>query len=119
MSLNKGGRYIRIFGTKGELVGDMKDSTVKYYDFEDKQWHDVPVTAPDESIIGGHGGGDIGMVQEMVDFMQGQYTGYRCADIVTSVKNHLIGFAAEEARHTGTVVDMDRCMANYGFENKY
>ena len=118
-AFNKGGRYIRIFGTKGELVGDMRDSTVKYYDFEDKQWHDVPVTAPDESIIGGHGGGDIGMVHELYDFLGGSYTGYRAADIVTSVKNHLIGFAAEEARHTGTVVDMDRFMANYGFENKY
>ena len=47
------------------------------------------------------------------------HTGYRCADIFTSVKNHLIGFAAERSRHNGTVEDMDAFMAEYGFENKY
>ena len=118
-AFNKGGRYIRIFGTKGELVGDMKDSTIRVYDFGTKEWTDVAVTAPDESIIGGHGGGDLGLVKELHEYMDGQYTGYRCADIVTSVKNHLIGFAAEQARHNGTVEDMDKFMAAYGFENKY
>lgn len=118
-AFNKGGRYIRIFGTKGELMANMTDSTIQVYDFETKQWTDVPVTATEESIIGGHGGGDVGMVKEMIEFMQGEYTGYRCADIFTSVKNHLIGFAAERSRHNGTVEDMDAFMAEYGFENKY
>lgn len=118
-AFNKGGRYIRIFGTKGELMANMTDSTIQVYSFETKQWTDVPVTATEESIIGGHGGGDVGMVKEMIEFMQGEYTGYRCADIFTSVKNHLIGFAAERSRHNGTVEDMDAFMAEYGFENKY
>ena len=118
-AFNKGGRYIRIFGTKGELMANMTDSTIQVYSFETKEWTDVPVTATEESIIGGHGGGDVGMVKEMIEFMQGEYTGYRCADIFTSVKNHLIGFAAERSRHNGTVEDMDAFMAEYGFENKY
>ena len=118
-AFNKGGRYIRIFGTKGELMANMTDSTIQVYDFETKEWSDVPVTATEESILGGHGGGDVGMVKEMIEFMQGEYTGYRCADIFTSVKNHLIGFAAERSRHNGTVEDMDAFMAEYGFENKY
>jgi len=46
-------------------------------------------------------------MQEMHEFMGGQYTGFQAADITTSVKNHLIGFAAEQARHNGTVEDMD------------
>lgn len=42
--------------------------------------------------------------------------GYRAADIQVSVKNHLIGFAAEQSRHTNTVVDLNRVCAQYGFE---
>ena len=118
-AFNKGGRYIRIFGTKGELMANMTDSTISVYNFETKAWTDVPVTATEESILGGHGGGDLGMVKELHEYMGGEYTGYRCADIMTSVKNHLIGFAAEQSRHRGTVEDMDQFMAAYGFENKY
>ncbi len=40
------------------------------------------------------------------------------ADVDISVKNHLIGFAAEEARRNGTVVDIDRFFEGYGISNK-
>ena len=38
--------------------------------------------------------------------MSGNYHGFRAADIQISVENHMIGFAAEQARHTNTVVDI-------------
>ncbi len=116
---NKGGRYIRIFGTKGEIMADMRESTISLYTFEDKQTRDIPVSKQEESIIGGHGGGDVGLVNELYEYLSGSYTGYRAADIVTSVKNHFIGFAAEKSRHSGTVESIDTFMESYGFKNEY
>ena len=116
---NKGGRYIRIFGTKGELYANMSDKEITVYTFADKQYHSVPVTEAEESILGGHGGGDLGIVRELYEYLSGSYTGYSAADITTSVKNHFIGFAAERARHNGTVEDVDAFMAEYGLKNQY
>lgn len=116
---NKGGRYIRIFGTKGELMADMTDSTIKFYSFDDKEYHEIPVTKQEESILGGHGGGDLGIVKELYEYLSGEYTGYRAADIATSVKNHFIGFAAEKSRHNNTVESIDEFMKSYGFQNEY
>lgn len=116
---NKGGRYIRLFGTKGELYANMSDKEITVYSFADKQLHTVAVAEAEESILGGHGGGDMGIVQELYDYLSGSYTGYCAADITTSVKNHFIGFAAEQARRNGSVVDIDAFFSRYGFSNKY
>ena len=43
---------------------------------------------------------------ELYDYLSSNYVGFCAADIETSVKNHLIGFAAEEARITDRVVYM-------------
>lgn len=114
-AFNEGGRYIRIFGTKGELFARASDTKISVYTFEDRVWREIPVQETEESILGGHGGGDYGIVREMYDYLSGSYQGFRAADISTSVRNHLIGFAAEHARHTGTVVDVEEYMKQYGF----
>ena len=71
----------------------------------------------EETIVGGHGGGDDGIVAELYDYLSGNYSGYYAGNIDVSVKNHLIGFAAEEARHNDTVANMDEYFKQYGFEN--
>lgn len=102
-AFNKGGRYIRIFGTKGELYANAADSEIRIYTFEKKEARYVSVEKTEESIAGGHGGGDYGIVEELYDYLNGHYTGFCAANIDTSVKNHLIGFAAEKARRNDTV----------------
>ena len=117
-AFNQGGRYIRIFGTKGELFARMVDENIDVYTFEDKKHTFVPVLSKEEeSIVGGHGGGDAGLVRELYDYFSDNYTGYCAADIHISVKNHLIGFAAEESRREDTVVNIDRFFAQYGLQN--
>ena len=113
-AFNKGGRYIRIYGTKGELYAHMAGTEIQVYTFEDKQTTFVPVLKTDETINGGHGGGDEGIVREMYAYFCNQYDGYKAADIHISVRNHFIGFAAEEARHNSTVVDVEKMVADYG-----
>lgn len=113
-AFNEGGRHIRIFGTKGELYAYAKDTEITVYTFADRKITKVPVLKTDESIVGGHGGGDQGIVKELYEYLSGTYQGYRAADITTSVKNHMIGFAAEQARHTETVVDVQDLLRQYG-----
>ena len=113
-AFNKGGRYIRLFGTKGELYANMSDTEITVYTFEDKQYHTVEVAKTEESILGGHGGGDQGIISELHEYLSGSYTGFCAANIQVSVENHMIGFAAEKARHNGTVEDVQAYAASYG-----
>lgn len=106
-AFNKGGRYIRIFGTKGELYAQASATEIEVYTYDDKVTKKISVEKTEESISGGHGGGDAGIISEMYDYLQDEYHGYCAADIETSVKNHMIGFAAEKARLNNIVVNMD------------
>ena len=51
---------------------------------------------------------------ELYDYLSDNYAGFCAADIDISARNHLIGFAAEEARHTGTVVDVTAYTTAHG-----
>ena len=46
------------------------------------------------------------------------YNGSSIADINTSVANHLIGFAAEKARHTDTIVSLDKFSEEFDFKKE-
>jgi len=118
-AFNAGGRFIRIFGTKGELTAYARTETIDIFDFHDKKHHNIVVPDMDESILGGHGGGDVGIVMDLYEYLNGTYNGCSIADIRTSVNNHMIGFAAEEGRHADTVVNMDDFFAKYNMENCY
>ena len=107
-AFNKGGRDIRIMGTKGELYGKHGDPTLHFYDFETKETREIntETTAVDHSIVGGHGGGDAGIMNAFYDLLTG-VENFSLCDISEAVDNHMIAFAAEEARLTGRVIDME------------
>lgn len=113
-AFNYGGRYIRIHGTKGELMAHMSGTEIELFIFEGKKKMTVPVLKTDETINGGHGGGDEGIIKELYEYLSGEYTGYRAADLKTSVYNHMIGFAAEEARLNRSVVNVSEVIKGYG-----
>ena len=112
-AFNKGGRFIHIMGTKGELHAAMDGlgTPITIYEFETKQTTEIPIVAKD-GITNGHGGGDDGIVYSLYEYLTGEYQGFSVSDIRTSVNNHLIVFAAEESRANGTVVDFDTFVEN-------
>ncbi len=116
-AFNQGGRYIRIFGTKGELYAGAADSEITIFTFEDNEVHKIGITSIDESIVSGHGGGDDGIIRELYEYLSGSYTGYCAANIDISAKNHLVGFAAEKSRHCGTVESIDEFFKEFGLTN--
>jgi len=111
---NKGGRYVNIFGTSGEISAHMSDTEINVYTFEDKKTEKIPVVAPGETIVSGHGGGDQGIILALYDYLNGNYTCEEIADITESVENHLLVFAAEKSRRENCVVDTKKYISQYG-----
>ena len=58
----------------------------------------------------GHGGGDLGIVNCLYDYLTGQEKSDSIPTIEESCHNHILVFAAEQARHSGTIVDVDAFM---------
>ena len=105
-AFNEGGRNIRIFGTKGEIVADMEAGTIRLYSFETKKTTNYDVDAVDGEIPGGHGGGDTGIMIDMVKYVSGDVTSKSVCALRDSYLSHLICFAAEESRAKNVVVDL-------------
>lgn len=114
-AFNKGGRKLRIMGTMGEIVADMSDETVSLFDFRTRETQNINVAdaVADETIDGGHGGGDRGIIRTFCKFLTGTYEGNTITDIATSIESHLIAFAAEEARVNGTTINMKEYKERY------
>lgn len=88
-----------IQGTKGELVGNMKNFTV--FDFTTRE----KKTIEPKLVEAGHGGGDYGLSTAFTDAVLGHdqsKLGVTPDDVLNS---HLLVFAAEKARRAHNVVD--------------
>ena len=106
-AFNKGGRFIHIMGTKGEVRAAIEgDSPIQIYNFETKETTEIPMSGTG-GIKGGHGGGDTGIVSTLYEYLNGTYNGKSISTIKESADNHLIVFASEKSRIEGTVVDFD------------
>ncbi len=105
-AFNKGGRYIRVMGTKGVISGSAADNFVTLYSFDDKEEHKIQFSdvLVEQNITGGHGGGDDGIIEELrsLEKMENKPTG----DFFNSASNHIIAFAAEASRITGQTVSI-------------
>ena len=114
-AFNKGGRFIHIMGTKGERHAAMDGNNlpITVYDFTTKQTTQIPIEGTD-GVLGGHGGGDEGIVNSVYEYLQGSYTGNAISEIEISVNNHLLVFAAEKSRKQGCVVDFSEFLSDLG-----
>jgi len=94
-------RMTRIFGTRGELYGD--GSKIEHFDFLTDRTEMIDTQAPDGSILGGHGGGDYGLMQSFVGAVADHDPSKVLSGPEESLETHLMVFAAERARKEGTV----------------
>jgi predicted dehydrogenase len=109
MTAFENGRHIEVYGTRGVLKGG---ETYRHHfgthlmviPHEGK-----PVRYTVQADDGGyelHGGGDAGLINALYDEMTKPAGAPLEAGLDSTVHSHLIGFAAEESRLTGRVVDM-------------
>ncbi len=117
-AFNKGGRFIRIMGTKGEIYGNAESNSIEYFCFGTGE--KTIFNATDENITGsivhGHGGGDGGIVQTLYKYLADGYESDQFSLIDISAKNHLIAFAAEKSRLENIVVNIEEFEKNAGLE---
>ena len=107
-AFNMGGRRITIMGTEGELIGNAGSGEIQIRTFKDRKkevinGNDTPVA---ESILGGHGGGDIRTIGALVELLATGKSSVSYCTARVSAKNHIAAYAAEESRRCGTVVDV-------------
>ncbi len=94
------GRTVRIDGTRATLLANEARRELLVADHLTGAVEEIRLAKP----IGGHGGGDVGLIRAFVQTVRGE----RDAALTSarqSLASHLLAFAAEEARCCGTVVD--------------
>jgi hypothetical protein len=103
------GRTVRIDGMRATLFGDQARKLLEVHDHRTGDVETLHPALP----LGGHGGGDAGVIH---DFVQSLQTGDR--QVLTSAEDslmsHLLAFAAEQARLNQQVVDMNAYLEQVG-----
>lgn len=117
-AFNEGGRYIRVMGTDGELSGSIGDMQLEFFDFRTRQKTSIDLVnaTASNSIVGGHGGGDQGLMNALYDYIVGACDGDKLSNIAISVENHLISFAAEKSRLEDRIIDLKEFAKELGYQ---
>jgi len=99
-------RKTKIFGTKGELVGD-GETTIKVHDFvADKTTVYKPEDETLETQLSGHGNADYYLMRTFVDAVACNNPSKIPCDVKETLHSHLVVFAAEKARLESQVKDL-------------
>ena len=100
-----GNRHLHIVGEDGEIFGDHSKSTycVRKFNFDtyqsSDQWYDVG-----KDIKSDHGGGDDGLIRELIAYLNGDRSSISITKLSDSVNGHLVVYNAEISRKTGQIV---------------
>jgi predicted dehydrogenase len=89
-------RGITLFGTGGEITGDMEENRITVKDFSTGNREHIDLATP----AGGHSGGDSGLVTDFVRMIRGE-GGLGSASVRDSLESHYMAFAAERSRLAG------------------
>ncbi len=98
------GRQTRIFGTRGQLIGDSQ--VIKVYDFLTDATTTTDTRAGSGDITGGHGGGDYHLMRRFVEAVRHNDQSHLLSGADETLASHRIVFAAERARLTNQVVTL-------------
>ena len=105
-------RKIRIAGTEGEIWGDFEEKKL-YWQRYNQEVHAIDIAAK-MTVTSGHGGGDTGLVKDILDLYSGvEFDTSSITTIQRSAESHYVAFAAEQSRRAGgELVKMDEFMKN-------
>jgi hypothetical protein len=79
---------------------------IQLFSFDTKQWTTVDKDSNGAGIESGHGGGDTGIMRDILSLLRGEEPSNSVCEVRTSYMNHLIAFAAEQSRLDGTVIQL-------------
>ena len=104
-------RSIHLVGTIGEIQGVFEDQSfvVRHIDpgtEYSEERVDTDVSGDMQGAFGGHGGGDMRLVEDFVSLVQGRPRSISCTSLDDSISSHLVGFAADAAMEERRVVEL-------------
>ena len=108
-SCAKGERYLHIVGEDGEIIGTHGSNkyTVRKFDYSTFTYSDVEYDVS-KNISSGHGGGDFGLVGELLNYLNGDRSSISITSIEDSVNGHLCVYGAEKSRKEDVIVDFKK-----------
>jgi len=99
-------RSTRVFGTAGELEGD-GERELRIVDFRTGAVRHITADGPPAgSRMSGHGGADYFLAASFVAAVASGDASHIVSGPDETLESHLLVFAAEEARHKGTVLHL-------------
>ncbi len=102
-AFHPGGRFIRVHGTQGYIIGDMEARTLIHTDFASG----IITTTEVPAMEGGHGGGDYLVMKSLTEAIRKEDPTAVLTTAQESLSTHKIVFAAETARKEKRVVEVN------------
>lgn len=111
---SKEDRSIHVIGTKGEVLGNFGDSKLILRAIDPSPGHEyseeritLGETADVSGALGTHGGGDLRLVEDFVNYLQGNPASISTTTLKDSVMGHLCVFKADESRMTHQTIKIN------------
>ena len=95
-------RMTKIAMTNGEIQCDLKDGVVMAYAFEPMKEEIIRA----QDTASSHAGGDRKIMDSFVQSIMSGQDKYLLTPVRESFESHIMGFAAEESRKTGSIIDL-------------
>lgn len=105
-------RKTHVFGSHGEIISETDDS-VTVFDFSTQTRRNVPLPHAD-TTLSGHGGGDFGLMHAFVSAVEHKDQALLLSGPAETLQSHSLVFAAEHARRTRSVVDVQQFLQQGG-----
>lgn len=110
----KPSRSIHLVGTLGEIQGCMEESrfVIRHIDPRpgkefSETTQDLNVTGDMSGARGGHGGGDMRLVADFLDLLNGKRPSISTTRLEDSIAGHVIGFRADKAMRENKIIEID------------
>jgi len=101
---SRGTRTIFITGTKGTIEGDFESGKFTVSLIDPRPGCEHSDTVYDLKVDNDtHGGGDLDLVRDFVDYARGNETTVSCTSINDSLLGHLVVFLADKSRENGGI----------------
>ena len=91
-------RETMLFGTKGSIYANTRDNEiiVRKHGIDEYAESNITVIKP-KRIVGGHGGGDVGLMEDFINVVSGSGKEPRTS-VKQSIQSHLMSYACEKSR---------------------
>jgi hypothetical protein len=100
------GRRTRVFGSMGDIVGDMEKFTLTDFKTGKSTIFEPKFEDLEAYKNHGHGGGDWALVNDFIQAVAEKNPKYLVSSIKESIESHVMGFAAEKSRLNKTIEDV-------------